>query len=131
MVILIWMQAGFAMVLLSSAIKGVPEDTLEAARIDGATEFQIFRLVVVPQISSTIITVYVTIFIIVLKVFDIVYVSTNGSYDTNVIANLFFNRLFAASEAGQAAAIVVTLLIAVTPLIIFQIKTFRDAEAAR
>jgi alpha-glucoside transport system permease protein len=131
MVILIWMQAGFAMVLLSSAIKGVPEDTLEAARIDGATEFQIFRLVVIPQISSTIITVYVTIFIIVLKVFDIVYVSTNGSYDTNVIANLFFNRLFAASEAGQAAAIVVTLLIAVTPLIIFQIKTFRDAEAAR
>jgi alpha-glucoside transport system permease protein len=131
MVILIWMQAGFAMVLLSSAIKGVPEDTLEAARIDGATEFQIFRLVVVPQISSTIITVYVTIFIIVLKVFDIVYVSTNGSYDTNVIANLFFNRLFAASEAGQAAAIVVTLLIAVTPLIIFQIKTFRDAEATR
>ena len=131
MVILIWMQAGFAMVLLSSAIKGVPEDTLEAARIDGATEFQIFRLVVVPQISSTIITVYVTIFIIVLKVFDIVYVSTNGSYDTNVIANLFFNRLFAASEAGQAAAIVVTLLIAVTPLIIFQIKTFRDAEAGR
>lgn len=131
MVILIWMQAGFAMVLLSSAIKGVPEDTLEAARIDGATEFQIFRLVVIPQINSTIITVYVTIFIIVLKVFDIVYVSTNGSYDTNVIANLFFNRLFAASEAGQAAAIVVTLLIAVTPLIIFQIKTFRDAEAAR
>lgn len=131
MVILIWMQAGFAMVLLSSAIKGVPEDTLEAARIDGATEFQIFRLVVIPQIASTIITVFVTVFILVLKVFDVVYVSTNGSYNTNVIANLFFNRLFAASEAGQAAAIVVTLLIVVTPLIWFQIKTFRDAEAAR
>lgn len=131
MVILIWMQAGFAMVLLSAAIKGVPEDTLEAARIDGASEFQIFRLVVIPQIQSTIITVYVTIFILVLKVFDIVYVSTNGSYDTNVIANLFFTKLFAASEAGQASAIVVTLLIVVTPLIWFQIKTFREGEASR
>jgi alpha-glucoside transport system permease protein len=131
MVILIWMQAGFAMVLLSAAIKGVPEDTLEAARIDGATEFQIFRLVVIPQISGTIITVYVTIFILVLKVFDVVYVSTNGAYDTNVIANLYFNKLFAASEAGQASAIVVTLLIAVTPLIWFQIKTFREGESAR
>lgn len=131
MVILIWMQAGFAMVLLSAAIKGVPEDTLEAARIDGATEFQIFRLIVIPQIRSTIITVYVTIFILVLKVFDIVYVSTNGSYDTNVIANLFFNKLFAASEAGQASAIVVVLLVAVSPLIVFQIKHFREEEANR
>ncbi|WP_330474383.1 carbohydrate ABC transporter permease [Terrabacter sp. C0L_2] len=131
MVILIWLQAGFAMVLLSSAIKGVPEDTLEAARIDGAGEFQIFWQVVIPQIKGTIITVFVTVFITVLKVFDIVYVTTNGAYGTNVIANLFFNKLFAASEAGQATAIVVILLIAVIPLIWYQIKHFRDEEAGR
>ena len=131
MVILIWLQAGFAMVLLSSAIKGVPEDTIEAARIDGASELQIFWKVVIPQIKGTIITVFVTVFITVLKIFDIVYVTTNGAYDTNVIANLFFNKLFAQSEAGQATAIVVVLLLAVTPLIWYQIKHFRDEEANR
>ncbi len=131
MVILIWLQVGFAMVLLSSAIKGVPDDTIEAARIDGATEFQIFWRVVVPQIKGTIITVFVTVFILVLKVFDIVYVTTNGNYNTNVIANLFFNKLFAASEAGQATAIVVVLLVAVIPLIWYQIKHFKDEEANR
>ncbi|MGO4359788.1 carbohydrate ABC transporter permease [Terrabacter sp. 2TAF16] len=131
MVILIWLQAGFAMVLLSSAIKGVPEDTVEAARIDGAGEFQIFWQVIIPQIKGTIITVFVTVFITVLKVFDIVYVTTNGAYGTNVIANLFFNKLFAASEAGQATAIVVVLLIAVIPLIWYQVKHFRDEEAGR
>ena len=131
MVILIWLQVGFAMVLLSSAIKGVPEDTIEAARIDGASELQIFWRVIIPQIKGTIITVFVTVFIMVLKIFDIVYVTTNGAYDTNVIANLFFNKLFAQSEAGQATAIVVVLLLAVTPLIWYQIKHFRDEEANR
>jgi alpha-glucoside transport system permease protein len=131
MVILIWLQVGFAMVLLSSAIKGVPEDTIEAARIDGATELQIFWRVVIPQIKGTIITVFVTVFILVLKVFDIVYVTTNGAYNSNVIANLFFNKLFAASEAGQATAIVVVLLVAVIPLIVYQIRHFRREEANR
>ncbi len=131
MVILIWLQVGFSMVLLSSAIKGVPEDTIEAARIDGASELQIFFKVIIPQIRGTIITVFVTVFITVLKVFDIVYVTTNGAYGTNVIANLFFNKLFASSEAGQATAIVVVLLIAVIPLIWFQIKHFKDEEASR
>ena len=131
MVILIWLQVGFGMVLLSSAIKGVPEDTIEAARIDGASELQIFWKVVVPQIRGTIITVFVTVFILVLKVFDIVYVTTNGAYGTDVIANLFFNKLFAASQAGQATAIVVVLLVAVIPLIWFQIKHFKDEEAGR
>ena len=131
MVILIWLQVGFAMVLLSSAIKGVPEDTIEAARIDGAGELQIFFRIVIPQVKGTIITVFVTVFILVLKVFDIVYVSTNGAYNTNVIANLFFNKLFAASQAGQATAIVVVLLIAVIPLIWYQIRHFKNEEANR
>ncbi len=131
MIILIWTQVGYSMVLLSAAIKGVPEDTIEAARIDGATELQIFWRVVLPQIKGTMITVFVTVFITVLKVFDIVYVTTNGAYGTNVIANLFFNKLFAQSEAGQATAIVVVLLVAVIPLIWYQIKHFRDEEAGR
>lgn len=131
MVILIWLQVGFAMILLSSAIKGVPEDTLEAARIDGASEWQIFWRVVIPQVKGTIITVFITVTILVLKVFDIVYVTTNGRFDSNVIANLFFNELFTARQAGRAAAIVVILLLAVTPILIYQVRHFRAEEANR
>ena len=131
MVILIWLQTGFAMVLLSSAIKGVPEDTIEAARIDGASEWQIFWKVVIPQIRATIITVFITVLILVMKVFDIVYVLTNGRNNTDVIANMFFNELFARGQAGRATAIVVILLIAVIPILIYQVKQFREQEATR
>jgi alpha-glucoside transport system permease protein len=129
MVIVVWLQAGFAMILLSSAIKGVPEDTIEAARIDGASEFQIFSRVVVPQIKGTTITVFITVLIMVLKIFDIVYVLTNGRFDTNVIANLFFFELFASSNAGRASAIVVVLLLAITPVLIYQVRHFRAEDA--
>ncbi|MGL5816412.1 MAG: carbohydrate ABC transporter permease [Phycicoccus sp.] len=131
MAILVWLQVGFAMVLLSSAIKGVPQDTLEAARIDGASEVQIFFRVVVPQIQGTIITVFITVLILVLKVFDIVYVLTNGRFESNVIANLFFNELFANSQAGRASAIVVILLLAVVPILVYQVRHFRAEEASR
>ncbi len=128
MVILIWLQVGFAMVLLSSAIKGVPEDTIEAARIDGASEWQIFWRVVIPQIKGTTITVFITVLILVLKVFDIVYVLTNGRAKTEVIANLFFKELFSRSNAGVASAIVVVLLLAITPVLIYQVRHFREEE---
>jgi alpha-glucoside transport system permease protein len=131
MVILIWLQVGFAMILLSSAIKGVPEDTLEAARIDGASELQIFFRVVIPQIKGTIITVFITVLILVLKVFDIVYVLTDGRDKTQVIANLFFAKLFRESQSGEASAIVVILLIAVTPVLIYQVRHFRKEEMGR
>jgi alpha-glucoside transport system permease protein len=131
MVILIWLQVGFAMILLSSAIKGVPEDTLEAARIDGASELQIFFRVVIPQIKGTIITVFITVVILVLKVFDIVYVLTDGRDKTQVIANLFFTELFRNSQSGRASAIVVILLIAVTPVLIYQVRHFRKEEMGR
>ena len=131
MVILIWLQVGFAMILLSSAIKGVPEDTIEAARIDGATELQIFFRVVIPQIKGTIITVFITVVILVLKVFDIVYVLTDGRDKTQVIANEFFAKLFRDSQSGQASAIVVVLLIAVTPVLIYQVRHFRNEELSR
>ncbi|MGB7449544.1 MAG: sugar ABC transporter permease [Ornithinimicrobium sp.] len=131
MVILIWLQVGFAMILLSSAIKGVPEDTIEAARIDGASEVQIFWRVTIPQIKTTIITVFITVLILVMKVFDIVYVLTNGQFQTEVIANLFFKEIFANGQAGQAAAIVVVLLIAIIPILIYQVKSFREQDLAR
>jgi alpha-glucoside transport system permease protein len=128
-VMFLWSQVGFSMVLLSSAIKGVPGDTLEAARIDGANERQIFRRVVVPQIMTTVITVYVTVAIGVMKLFDIVYVMTNGNFNTNVLATEFFNQLFTNFNSGYAAAIVVMLMVAIIPIMIYQVRQFRALEA--
>ncbi len=129
MVIVIWLQVGFAMILLSSAIKGVPEDTLEAARIDGASEWQIFWRVVIPQIKGTTITVFITVLIMVMKIFDIVYVLTNGAFNTNVIANAFYFEQFKRQNTGTASAIVVVLLVAIIPVLIYQVRHFRREEA--
>jgi len=131
MVILIWGQAGFAMVLLSAAVKGVPVETLEAARIDGAGERSIFFRVIVPQIWPTVVTVFITIVIGVMKIFDIVYVMTNGNFNTNVVGVEFFNQLFTNGNAGYAAAIVVMLMIAIIPIMYYQVRHFRAQEAAR
>ena len=131
MIILIWAQVGFSMVLLSAAVKGVPVETLEAARIDGANERQAFFRVVVPQIWPTVITVFITVLIGVMKVFDIVYVMTNGNFNTNVIALDFYNQLFTNGNAGYAAAIVVMLMLAVVPVMIYQVRQFRAQEAGR
>jgi alpha-glucoside transport system permease protein len=129
MAIMIWLQAGFAMVLLSAAIKGVPDDTIEAARIDGAKEAQIFWRVVVPQIRSTMVVVFTTILILVMKVFDIVYVMTGGLFGTDVLGVRFFNELFQNLQNGRAAAVVVVLLIAVIPVMIVNVRRFRAEEA--
>lgn len=131
MVILIWAQVGFSMVLLSAAIKGVPVDTIEAARIDGANERQIFFRVTVPQIWGTVITVFITVLITVLKAFDVVFVMTNGNFNTDIIAVRFFNELFRNGDNGRASAIVVMLMIAVVPVVIYQVRHFRAEEAAR
>ncbi len=130
MVIMIWLQAGFAMVLLSAAIKGVPGDTLEAARIDGASEVQVFFRVVIPQIASTIVVVLTTILILVLKVFDIVRVTTNGRGNTQVIANYFYT-LFEGGNYGSAGVVVVLLVIVTIPFMILNIRRFRAQEAMR
>ena len=130
MVILMWAQVGFAMVLLSAAVKGVPADTVEAARIDGASERQIFGRIVVPQIKGTIITVFITVTIGVMKVFDIVYVNTNGDFNTNVLGNLFYNNISTFLNYGAASAIVVILMIAVIPVMWYQVRHFKAEEAA-
>jgi alpha-glucoside transport system permease protein len=130
-VMFLWLQVGFSMVLLSSAIKGVPTETVEAGRVDGASERQIFRRIVFPQIMPTVVTVYVTVLIGVMKLFDVVYVMTNGNFNTNVLAVEFFNELFTNFNNGAAAAIVVLLMLAVIPVMIFQVRQFRLEEATR
>ena len=131
MVILIWLQTGFAMVLLSSAIKAVPEDTIEAGRMDGASEARIFWQIIFPQVRVTLLSVFITVLILVLKVFDVIYVTTNGLYSTDVIANLFFRKLFTDQQAGQASAVVEVLLVLVLPINEYQVRAFRGQEAGR
>ena len=131
MIMLLWAGMGFAMVLLSAAVKGVPSDTLEAARIDGASESQIFFRVVVPQIWQTIVMVFITVLIGVMKIFDVVYVMTNGNFNTNVIANEFYAQFFSNNNQGAASAIVVMLMIAIVPVMVYQVRNFRAEEANR
>jgi alpha-glucoside transport system permease protein len=131
MVMLLWMNVGFAMVLLSAAVKGVPTETLEAARIDGANERSVYFSVVLPQIKGTIVTVFITVLIGVMKVFDIVFVMTNGNFDTNIIGNEFYLQFFNNNNQGAAAAIAVMLMLAVIPIMIYQVRHFRAEEAAR
>jgi alpha-glucoside transport system permease protein len=130
MVILMWAQVGFSMVLLSAAVKGVPVDTVEAARIDGADERKIFIRVVIPQIKGTLVTVFITVTITTMKIFDIIYVNTNGSFNTNVLGNEFWNQISTYFNYGAASAIVVILMIAVIPIMWYQVKHFQSEEAA-
>jgi alpha-glucoside transport system permease protein len=129
MVMLLWAQIGFGMVLLSAAIKGVPGDTLEAARIDGANERQIFGRVVVPQIKGTIVVVFITTLISAMKTFDVVYVMTSGQFNTNILGVEFYRQLTINFNNGASSAIVVMLLIAILPVMIYQVKHFREQEA--
>jgi alpha-glucoside transport system permease protein len=104
MVVLIWIQTGFAMVILSAALRGIPEETVEAAIIDGANPFQVFFKIKVPQIMGTIVVVWTTITLVVLKVFDIVFAMTNGQWETQVLANYMFDKLFRANDWGVGSA---------------------------
>ncbi|MBB3656282.1 alpha-glucoside transport system permease protein [Rhizobium sp. BK650] len=123
MVILIWIQTGFAMVILSAALRGIPEETIEAAVIDGANGWQIFWRIMVPQIWGTIAVVWTTITILVLKVFDIVLTMTNGQWQTMVLANLMFNWLFrGGGDSGRSAVIAIIIMLAVTPIMVWNVR---------
>lgn len=128
-VIMVWMQTGYAMVLLSSAIKGIPTELLEAARVDGATEVQAFFRITIPYIQGTLITVTTTILIFSLKLFDIVRVMTGGNNGTNVIANEFYIQRFTYNNSGRASAIAIILLIAIIPIMIYNLRQFRERKA--
>ena len=120
----IWMWTGFCMVILSAGLKGIPDSILEAARIDGAGEWRIFWRIIIPLMKSTITVVATTMVINVLKVFDIVYVMTNGNLNTEVIANRMYKEMFSFRNFGRASAIATILLIAITPVMLINIKRF-------
>jgi alpha-glucoside transport system permease protein len=125
MVVLIWIQTGFAMVILSAALRGIPEDTIEAAIIDGANPFQIFFRIKVPQITGTIVVVWTTITIVVLKVFDIVFAMTNGQWETQVLANYMYDKFFRAGDWGVGSASAMVIMLMVLPLLVWNVRNAR------
>ena len=128
-VIAVWLQTGYAMVLFSAAIKGIPAEIMEASRVDGATEIQIFFQIMIPFIRGTIITVATTVVIFLLKIFDVVMVMTGGQFGTEVIATQFYRQYFTNRNFGLASAIAMVLLIAVIPVMIYNLRQFREREA--
>ncbi|MFG1870725.1 carbohydrate ABC transporter permease [Micromonospora arborensis] len=125
-VIMVWIQAGFAMVVLSAAIKAIPGDIVEAARLDGVSPWQMFWQITMPSIRPALIVVVVTLTIATLKVFDIVRTATNGNYDTSVIASEMYNQAFRYGQNGQGSALAVFLFILVIPVVIYQIRNLRQ-----
>ncbi|ARO14584.1 ABC alpha-glucoside transporter inner membrane protein AglF [Ketogulonicigenium robustum] len=125
MMVLVWIQTGFAMVILSAALRGVPEDTIEAAVLDGANPFQIFFRIKVPQIRGTIVVVWTTITIVVLKVFDIVLAMTNGQWETQVLANYMYDKFFRSFDTGMGSAAAMVIMALVTPILIWNVWNAR------
>ena len=125
MVVLIWIQTGFAMVILSAALRGIPEETVEAAIVDGANPFQIFFKIKVPQIMPTIVVVWTTITLVVLKVFDIVFAMTNGQWETQVLANYMYDKLFRANDWGVGSASAIIIMLLVSPILIWNVVQAR------
>jgi len=127
----IWIWTGFCMVILSAAYKGIPKELIEAARVGGANEWQIFWRMTLPMMKPTIAVVATTMVINVLKVFDVVYVMTNGAFGTEVIANRMYKEMFHYRSFGRASAIAVILLLAIIPVMLVNIRRFREQEAIR
>ena len=127
----VWIWTGFCMVILSASYKGIPRELLEAARVDGATEFKIFWKIILPLMKPTLAVVATTMTINVLKVFDIVYVMTNGNFNTEVVANRMYKEMFIFRNYGRASAIAVILLVLIIPMIVINIQRFREQEVIR
>lgn len=127
----IWMWTGFAMVILSAGLKGISTELLEAARVDGANEWQVFRGIILPLLMPTIFVVGTTIVITALKSFDIVYVLTNGAFGTDVIARKMVFEMFTTQHFGRASAVAIVLLLAIIPFMAVNIRRFREQEAIR
>ena len=125
MIVLIWIQTGFAMVILSAALRGIPEETVEAAIVDGANPFQVFFKIKLPQISGTIVVVWTTITLTVLKVFDIVFAMTNGQWETQVLANYMFDKLFRANDWGVGSAAAMVIMLLVSPILVWNVYNAR------
>lgn len=131
MVIMIWIQVGFAMVVLSAAIKAIPGDVVEAAELDGATGWKLFSRVTIPMVRGTLIVVFTTIMIAVLKIFDIVRTMTNGNFGTQVVANEMYAQSFVQFDVGRGSALAVVLFIGVVPLIVYNVVQLRKERTIR
>lgn len=127
----IWMWTGFAMVVLSAGLKGISKEVLEAARVDGASEWQVFRRITVPIVSPTIAVVSTTLVINALKVFDLVWVMTGGRFKTDVVATLFFRQAFVLRDFGVGAALAVVLLLWIVPIMVVSVRRFQFQEEVR
>jgi len=127
----VWMWTGFAMVILSAGLKGISTEVLEAARVDGANEWQIFRRIIVPILSPTIVVVATTLVIQGLKKFDLVWVMTGGRFKTDVVATLFYKEAFRVGDFGVGAALAVVLLLWVLPIMVISIRRFQFQEETR
>jgi alpha-glucoside transport system permease protein len=127
----IWMWTGFAMTILSAALKSVPDEIIEAARVDGANEWTVFRVIMIPMILPTITVVITTMVINVLKLFDIVYVMTGGNFGTQVIANRMYTEMYINFNTGRGTAVAVVLIVLIIPFIYYNIRRFLEQEAMR
>jgi len=128
-VVMIWIQAGFAMTVLSAAIKAIPEDIVEAARLDGVGKLGMFRYVTLPTIRPAVVVVLTTIAIATLKVFDIVRTMTGGAFNTSVVANEFYSQSFRSANQGLGAALAVLLFVLVVPIVAYNVRQLKAAEA--
>jgi alpha-glucoside transport system permease protein len=127
----IWMWTGFAMVILSAGLKGISTELLEAARVDGANEWQVFRGIIFPLLLPTVYVVATTIVITALKSFDIIYTMTSGNYDTSVIAHKMYQEMFLNGHLGRASAVAIVLLVSIIPFMALNVRRFREQEAIR
>jgi len=126
MIIMIWIQTGLSMFIFSAALRTIPEETLEAARIDGASEIRIFFYIIIPFLSETIVVIWTTITILVLKVFDIVLAMTNGQWGTEVLANLMFDWMFrGGGDSGRGSTIALFIMLGVIPIMIWNLRRFK------
>jgi alpha-glucoside transport system permease protein len=125
MVITVWLNVGFCMVMLSAAIKAVPEETMEAARLDGATERKVFTQVIIPQIKPTIIALFITVLIGVMKIFDIIWALTQGKNNTSVLGVDFYTQYFQNGDIGRGSAIVVIWILLILPFLFYQIRAYK------
>lgn len=127
----VWVWVGFCLVILSAALKGIEPELPEAARVDGANEWQVFWHIIIPLLSTTIVVVATTMVIIALKAFDVVYIMTNGNFNTEVIASRMYKEMFNFRHTGRASAIAVILFAATVPVMVANIRRFRRQEAMR
>ena len=129
MAIMIWIQTGLALVIFSAALRGIPNETLEAARIDGASEFRIFWSIIIPFLERTILVIWTIITILVLRVFDIIYAMTNGEWQTEVLANLMYDWMFrGGGDSGRGSVLAVCIMIGVIPILVWNLYKHRQEQ---